>query len=183
MVAPAALTREEAGRPSQLQLLHLPQQTGAPLPGRFVREAALRFQTHGGRSSVTSSARGGGSTEGDVQGWSLVGGGAAGGAPAGLLVVRGDAGRRLSVSHVEAVAVGAAGAVDGADIMAVADITQRPILGGRRAVRQAKEVHRGVEAPPSTQPRVVCPAGADGAGVFLVTVFFLDEERAFKRFQ
>lgn len=80
------------------------------------------------------------------------------------------------VAPVVAFALSAAGAVDGADIMAVADVTQGHILGRSGAVRQAKEVHRGVEASPSSRPPVVGPAGADGAEVLLVTVVTLEEK-------
>lgn len=179
----AAARDEEAGRSSQPQFLHLPQQTGALFPGRFVWKAAVGLQTHGGRSSTTST-RGGGSAERVVQGQGLVCGGAAGGAPAGLLVVCGAGGGScggggrdgsgfsvtLVGSSVVAFALSAAEAMDGGDVMVVADVTQRHILRCSRAVRQAKEVHRGVVASPSSRPPVVGPAGADGAEVLLVTV-------------
>lgn len=74
-----------------------------------------------------------------------------------------------------AFAVGAAGAVDGAGIMAVADVTERAVLGPRGAVRQA-EASRGVAALPSPCLLVVGPVRADGTEVFLVTVIDLEEE-------
>lgn len=139
--ATAVSRSEEAGRSPQPQPLHLLQQTGALLPGRFVREAAFGLLNHAGRASATPTG-GGRSTERSVQG-RLVGGGAAGGAPAGLLVVRGagssggGGGRGVSVALVVSVvafALRAAGAVDGADVMVVADITQRHVLVSGRAV-------------------------------------------------
>lgn len=79
------------------------------------------------------------------------------------------------VVSVVAFTFSAAGAVDGADIMAVADITQRHIMGCGGAVRQAKDVHCGVKASPSTCPPVVGPAGADGTEVFFVTIISLQD--------
>lgn len=177
--------KEEASRAPQLQFLHLLQQTGALLPGWFVREASFGLQNHGGRSST--STRGGGSTERGVQGRRLVCGGAAGGAPAGLLVCGaggssrggGCAGSGVSVTLVVSVvafALSAAGAVDGAHIVVVAHITQGHILGTGGAFGQAKDVCRGVKAPPSSRPPVVGPVGADGAEVFFITVVSLEEE-------
>lgn len=159
--------QEEAGRPPQPQPLHLPQQGGALLPGRFVWEGALSFQAHGGRSSTASSGRGR-SAEGRVQGPGLVRGGAAGGAPAGLLVVGGGAGVAGgdgfsgTLVAVVAFALAAAGAVDGADVVAVS--------GSGRAVGQAEDVHGGVEAAPLSRPPVVGPVGADGAEVLLIAI-------------
>lgn len=73
-------------------------------------------------------------------------------------------------------AVSAAGAVDGADIMMITDITQRHILGFGRAVGQATDLHGGVKAPPPSHPPVIGPVGADGTEVFLITVVSLEAE-------
>lgn len=81
------------------------------------------------------------------------------------------------VVTVVAFTFSAAGAVDGAHIMVVADITQGHIMmGSSGAVRQAKDVHHAIEASPSPRPPVVSPVGADGTEVFLVTVVSLEEE-------
>lgn len=74
----------------------------------------------------------------------------------------------------------AAGAVDGAYIMAVIDITPRHLPGAGRAFRHAKNVHCGVEAPPSSRPPVVGPVGADGTEVFFITVVSLQEGGQFR---
>ena len=91
----------------------------------------------------------------------MVGGGGVGG---------GGCSGRFSTSllpSVVAFALGAAGAVDGGGVVVVADVAQGNVLRCRRAVRQAEEVHGGVETSPSPRPPVVRPAGADGAEVFL----------------
>lgn len=80
------------------------------------------------------------------------------------------------VASVVAFALSAAGAVDGADIMAVADITQRHILGSGGAVRQAKDVHSGVKATPSSHPPVVGPVGANGTEIFFITFVSLKKK-------
>lgn len=80
------------------------------------------------------------------------------------------------VVSVVAFALSAAGAVDGAHIVVVTHITQGHILGTGGAFGQAKDVRRGVEAPPSSRPPVVGPVGADGAEVFFITVVSLEEE-------
>lgn len=192
VTATAVSGREEASRPPQPQFLHLLQQTGALLPGRFIWGAAFGLQNRGGWPSTTS-ARGRGSTERGVQGRRLVRGGAAGGAPAGLLVVcgagssscgGGGAGSSFSVTLAPAVvafALCAAGAVDGADVMAVAHIAQRHIVGSGGAVGQAKEVRCGVEATPSSCLPVVGPVGAGGTEVFFIMVVSLEEEERFRR--
>lgn len=87
------------------------------------------------------------------------------------------------VASIVAFALSAAGAVDGADIMTVADITQRHILGSGGAVRQAKDVHSGVKATPSSHPPVVGPVGANGTEVFFITFVSLKEERTDKSTQ
>lgn len=74
-----------------------------------------------------------------------------------------------------ALALSAAGAVDGADIMVV--IAQRHILGSSGAVRQARDFHSGVKATPLLRPPVVGPVAADGTKVFSITFFSLNEDR------
>lgn len=81
---------------------------------------------------------------------------------------------------IVAFALSAAGAVDGADIMAVADITKRHIQGSGGAIRQAKKVHCGVKASPSSRLPVVGPVGADGTEVFFLIVVSLEEEGRFR---
>lgn len=181
--ASTAVSRgEESRRPPQPQFLHLPQKTGALFSGRFVWETGLSFQTHGGRSS-TAFPRGGGSTERGVEGVGLVGGGTAGGAPAGLQVIRGTGGNgcgsdRASVSLVVSVvafAVSAAGAVDGAEILVVADVAKTHILASGGAICQSEHVHGRVQPLPSPCLPVIAPVGADGAQVLLITVVNLQE--------
>lgn len=180
---PAATTvsrRQAASHLPRPQFLYFLQQTRTLLPGRFFTKAAFGVQNHGGRSSTASTGWGGPTARG-VQTQSPVWGGAAGRAPAGLLVVccassgrcRGVwAGSGLSVTLVAslmAFALRAAGAVDGADIVEFSDITQRQLLGSGGAVRQAQNVCFGVKAMPSSCLLVVGPVGADGTDIVFVT--------------
>lgn len=71
---------------------------------------------------------------------------------------------------IVAFTVSAAGAVDGAEIMVVADITKTHILASGGALSQAKHIHGGVQTLPSPCPPVIAPVGADCAQILHVTV-------------
>lgn len=67
-----------------------------------------------------------------------------------------------------AFALAAAGAADGAEVLGVAAVPGGRVCGGR-------------EAAPSSRLPVEGPAGADGAGVFLVVFIFLERRKTKKR--
>lgn len=77
---------------------------------------------------------------------------------------------RGGLSEVVAFALAAAGAVDGADVVAVAGVTRGQLGRGRG-------LHHGAAATPSPRPPVEGPAGADGAEVFLIVLVSLERER------
>lgn len=119
--------REESSGSSQSQFLHLPQKAGPLFARWFIHD--VDFQTRGGRSPTTSASRRRGSAERHVQGRGLVGGGAARGAPAGGLVVRGASVSLFWTLSVLPFALCAARTANGADIVAVvAAVAQRHVL-------------------------------------------------------
>lgn len=74
------------------------------------------------------------------------------------------------VVSVVAFAVSAAGAVNRAEIVVVADVTKTRVLASGGTLGQSKHVHGGVQTLPSPCPPVVAPVGADGAQVLLIAV-------------